>query len=143
MRTKFRTLLLSAAFALAAVSQASAAWDADCLSSQTDKFTSISVMESAPPETATMAAVNESSEEVVAVASANIIVALPEDTDLQIAMEMAALAQPASEAPVASIAAAAEPPTSEIEATGSLSASLSTPLDTIEEVSLRDTPTAE
>lgn len=146
MRTRIRTFLLSAAFAIAAVSQASAAWDSDCLASQVDQHSMVSIVESVPPEavpsTASIAAVavDEPAGEVMAPAAADVVIALPEDIDLQVTMEMAALAQPAFEAQEA---AGAKAPIAEVETTGSLSASLSIPQVAVDEAISPDIPAAE
>ncbi len=125
MRTKFRTLLLSAAFALAAASQATAACEGDCIATQTYQIVSAAVVESVAAETAQASIERPAStiEDPTAEAQAtvDVTVALPGDVDLQVAIEMAALAQSISEAHAGSNGVPVEAATAEVETTGSLS----------------------
>jgi hypothetical protein len=127
MRNRLRTFILSAAFAIAAVSQASAAWDADYLPNPVDQIVQASVEESITVEAAPngvnspVAATEPEASNSTDLAVVDVSVPLPEDISIQVVAEMVALAPVITgDAPATS----AETVAIEIEVTGSLATSM-------------------
>ena len=129
MRARIRALLLSTAMLFAATSYASAAFDGDCFPELAASPTAVMVADTVPAEGApgmilrgTVGPVsdpNNAQAEVPAlVASADVVVPLPDDLGSEVAQALASWAAPVAEAGIteAGLAVTADEP----EATGSL-----------------------
>lgn len=131
MRVRFRTLLFSAALAVAAVSHVSAAWDVDCLVDQSGQAM-LAAAADAPglrgtvsPDTSLEAKSIEMSFEGAAVdhdtttASTEIVIQLPQDVSSEIATDLARMTPPEFATETVAIAVA-NPANDEVASTGSL-----------------------
>ena len=129
MRARFRALLLSTAMLFAATSYASAAFDGDCFPELAAAPKAVMVADTVPAEAApemslrgTVGPVTDASdapaEMPALVASADVVVPLPDDLGSEVAQALATWAAPVAEAGIteAGLAATADEP----EATGSL-----------------------
>lgn len=134
MRARIRALLLSTAMLFAATSYASAAFDGDCFPERAAAPKAVMVADTMPAEAAPemslrgtvgpVADVRDAEPEMPAlVASADVVVPLPDDLGSEVAQALASWSVPAAEAGVteAGLAVTAVEP----EATGSLVATAS------------------